>query len=91
MAQYRKKILKMPQNLIDGTWSVNEFEKNYFPYFIDEIPNGDLSNEDLDFFGTIQDKLDFTALNPNTESRRYGWISRDEYMIFVKKINMINY
>lgn len=77
MNQYRKKMLKMLQNLIDGTWSVNEFEKNYYPYFIDEIPDEYLSDEDLDFFGTIQEKLDFTALNPDTESRNYGWMNHE--------------
>ena len=87
MENYRQKMVYMIKKLIEGHWSVDEFEKNYYLYFIDIVPDNYLSEaEEIDFFGVIQEKLDWITLNPDQESREYGWISHVEYIEFVKNL-----
>ncbi len=86
MHNYRKEMVSMIKKLINGSWSVKEFEENDYLYFLDEVPDDYLSPDDIDFFGLIQEKLDFTSLNPDDESRKYGWMSYEEYIIFVRNL-----
>ena len=76
----------MINDLISGEMSVSTFEEKYYSYFLNDVPDDCLSPDELDFFGIIQEKLDFTAIAPDTESRRYGWIDHKEFIVFVEKM-----
>lgn len=61
-------------------WKFSNFFNDFYFYYADELPEDALNNQDTDYFGAIHEKLDFVAPDePDSESRRYGWISAKEF------------
>lgn len=83
--QYRKTLLEKINNLIDGTWHVPEFEREYYRYYLDEVPNNALNEREDLFFGWVQEKLDWTSENPSEEEKKFGWFNHIEYIDWVKQ------
>ncbi len=82
---YKNTLLKMVIYLLDGTWTVSEFRDNYYDYYLEEVPDEVLSELDADFFGLIQEKLDWTDENPDLESRKYGWMDEPEFVRWARE------
>ncbi len=78
------KLESMILELINGNWSVQEFEKNYYYYYLDEVPSEAFSETQLDFFSAVQENLDWTDLNPDSESRACGWCDHKQYVLWLK-------
>lgn len=78
-------LLKMVTDLLDGTWTVSEFRAHYYNFYVEEVPDEALSELDADFFGLIQEKLDWTDENPDPESRQYGWMDEPEFVKWVRE------
>ena len=82
---YQYTLLKMVAHLLDGTWTVSEFRDNYYDFYLEEVPDEAISEFDADFFGLIQEKLDWTDENPDPESRKYGWMDEAEFVKWVRE------
>ena len=76
---YRESLLQMIEKFLDGRLSFEQFEEQYYPFYVDAVPDGALSDSEAAFFGTVQERLDWTAEAPPPEDRAYGWINRSEY------------
>ena len=63
-----------------------EFEKRYYLYYVEEVPGEALTDRESEFFGYVQEKLDWTAEDPPLEDRRYGWINHAEYVEWVRHL-----
>ncbi|MBE9156080.1 hypothetical protein IQ265_04420 [Nodosilinea sp. LEGE 06152] len=66
------KLLSMINTLVAGKYGVPEFEKDYYDFYLDEVPNSALNDEESEFFGSVQEKLDWVDENPDSVSRSYG-------------------
>lgn len=82
---YKKLLLEKIEKLIENKMSVSEFEKEYYMFYVDKVPDNVLTDYDSDFFGYVQEKLDWVAEKPDDEERKYGWINYDEYVEWVKR------
>src|SRR5262245_4717562 len=81
--EYREQLLNMIDHLVRGEGSVPEFERHYYRFYIEEVPDDALSDRDSEFFGTVHERLDWTDASPDNESRRHGWLDHEEYRHWV--------
>jgi hypothetical protein len=81
---YRAELIAMLDRVLDGTWSVPQFEREYREFFSEDLPDDALTGEDLDFFGAVHEKLEFTGRDPDDNSRRHGWIGYDEFRAWAR-------
>ncbi|NIR46333.1 MAG: hypothetical protein GWN99_17940 [Gemmatimonadetes bacterium] len=75
----------MIQRVASGEWSVSEFDRSYYDYFLDEAAPESLTGRELEFFGAVQEKLDWVDESPDSESRSYGWMDHQEFREWVKE------
>ncbi|MBK6456943.1 MAG: hypothetical protein IPF87_12860 [Gemmatimonadetes bacterium] len=57
----------------------DEFEVLFSELFLNRVPEGELSNADLDRYGDVNEKLMWTSLAPSAEERDLGWIDREQF------------
>ena len=76
---YHAELLGMVQRLVRGEWDVPPFERAFYMFYVDDVPEGALEDRDLEFFGLLQERLDWTEADPGPESRAYGWQNHEEY------------
>jgi len=74
----------MIDRLLSGSWSVEDFRRAYYFFWLEQVPADVLSDEAEQFFWAIQEKLDWTTREPTSEERQYGWLTEDEYVDWVK-------
>ncbi len=72
-------------NLISNKWTVPEFEKEYYNYYLEEIPEDALTLPQSTFYGLVQEKLDWTGENPSEQEKKEGWFDQSEYVEWLKK------
>ena len=61
------------------------FYDEYYHFFLEEVPQGSLTYTELEFFGQVQELLDWTAENPSQEEIELGWKSYSGYHKWVKQ------
>lgn len=81
---YREQLLEKINKLINNDWNVPTFEKEYYNFYLEQIPKNTLSNSETDFFGLVQEKLDWTAENPSYEEKKDGWADHETYIEWLK-------
>ena len=64
--------------------SVREFNELYYPFALDIISNL-IDETEEGFFEMVRQKLEWTSESPDEESRRYGWISDEEFIEWLNK------
>lgn len=85
MDPYVKRMLEMIDDLLAGRSSFDDFASTYYDFFLYEVPDKVLTNDVLDFFGAVQEKLDWTDKKPDALSRSYGWIDEEEFVVWLRK------
>lgn len=81
---YKDIFIEKINNLISNKWTVPEFEKEYYNYYLEQIPEGSLTLPQSTFFGLVQEKLDWTSKNPSDEEKKDGWFDYSEYIEWLK-------
>ncbi len=81
---YKKKLADMIEMLLSGEWSVPQFRSEYYGFYLEKVPDDALSDEDAIFFGSVQEKLDWTDASPDNESRQFGWLNHKEFIQWVQ-------
>jgi hypothetical protein len=81
---YRLELTEMIDRLLAGTWTVEEFERAYYTFFLDEVPSEALSEDERDFFAEIQEMLEWTGPSLTSEEKQYGWMTYEEYVDWVR-------
>ncbi len=74
----------MVNNLVTGVWTVSEFRKNYYDFYLEEVPDEALSDDEAEFFSGIQEKLDWVDESPDFESQSAGWLDHEQFVELVK-------
>ena len=82
---YKEKLLWMIQNLLEGKWSVDEFEHKYCDYYIDGDPSFRMTELEEEFFSEVNEKLSWTSESPNEEDRSYGYVDHGEFLEWIKE------
>ena len=81
---YIAALLERIDWLLNGDLSVLEFREQYYDFYLEQVPDESLSDRDAQFFGAVQEKLDWTDENPDSESRSDGWMNHNEYIEWVR-------
>lgn len=81
---YRRELIGMIDRLLCGDWSVDDFRRAYYFFWVNEVPSGLLSEDEEEFFSGIQEQLDWTAPEPSPDEKHYGWLTEAEYIDWVK-------
>jgi len=81
---YRAELLGMIDRLVKGEWSVDQFRDAYYDFYLEQVPSDELSAEELDFFGAVQERLDWTSESPNKDERGYGWMDHQEFIEWLR-------
>lgn len=82
---YKRELLNKISNLLEGKWDVPTFEKEYYFYYLHEVPDNALTVDESLFFAYIKEKLDYVDENPDEESRKYGYINHPEYIEWLRE------
>ena len=82
--EYQRLLTEMIGRLVSGEWSVKDFRRAYYDFWLEQVPTGLLSSEEEDFFSAIQEGLEWTTEQPTEEERGYGWMDEQEYVDWVK-------
>lgn len=78
------RLTTMVQTALAGEWTVQQFRSAFYDYYIGEVPDDVLNQQESDFFGTVIEKLDLTDDTPDGESRQYGWMGSDEFLTWLR-------
>lgn len=81
---YKKKLADMIEMLVSGKWSVPQFKSEYYDFYLEKVPDEALSESDAIFFGSVQEKLDWTDASPDKESQQFGWLNHKEFIQWVQ-------
>jgi len=81
---YKKMLVEMIERLLSGEWSVTRFKSEYYDFYLEKVPDEALSDEDALFFGSVQEKLDWTDASPDHESQEFGWLNYKEFTGWVQ-------
>lgn len=81
---YKDVLIEKINNLLSGKWTVPEFEKEYYLYYLEEVPGDALSLYQDTFYGLVQEKLDWTSENPTQQDKNDGWFDYNEYIDWLK-------
>jgi len=84
---YKEILSEKINNLLSNKWTVPEFEKEYYTYFLEQIPENTLTLQQSTFYGLVQEKLDWTAENPSDQEKKDGWLNHSEYTEWLKENN----
>ena len=71
-------LLGTIDEFLRGETSVEDFRTRFYDYYIDVLPEWALSDRERDFYGSVQEKLDWVDRAPDALSRADGWIDHDD-------------
>lgn len=77
--EYIEKLNTLIENFISSSITFDQFKSSYSNCYLEEVSDKMLSDADIDFFGRIQEKLDWVDNDFDLESREYGWINEKEF------------
>ena len=77
LADHRATLLGMIDDLIEGRWSLSDFEEQFYWYFHDQLPAGALEASELDFFFEVAEKLDRVVDDPSVGPKLKGWLDAE--------------
>lgn len=77
--------MSLVDRLVSGDLSVPQFREAYYDFYVEEVPEDAMSDRDYEFFGGLQEKLDWTSPFPSDDERVWGWIDYEEYVGWVKR------
>ncbi|MBT4210071.1 MAG: hypothetical protein HOE19_04130 [Candidatus Komeilibacteria bacterium] len=81
---HKKYLSDTLQEAVDGKLDYNQFEDNFYACYITKVSDEDLSEQDHDYFTEIQEKFEYTGVEPPKEDREHGYISYKEFVDWLK-------
>ncbi len=77
------------RDLIDGYltggMSFASFQAAYAQHFIEEMPDTALSPEELERYGAVHEKAEWTSPAPSQQERGFGWMDEAEFSAWLRK------
>ena len=81
-----KELLAMVDSLLDEKITVEEFREAYVPLVNDERAD-ELTDEEVNYFGLIDTRIDFTERNPDPESIEVGFMNYEQFISWLKEFH----
>lgn len=79
MTDFRAKLDEIMAAFLGGAMSFEEFQHRYSACYIDEEADAAFSPEEVDHYGAVHDKAEWTTQAPTAEERGYGWVTPTEF------------
>ena len=76
---FKRQLDDLIDRYLAGRLPFETFQRDYSTQFIDEIPDSAFSPEELDWYGAIHEKTEWTSPTPSTEERKHGWIDITDF------------
>ena len=83
-SSHERILASLVEDALAGRLTFIEFARRYGDYFVDVLPEDELSDDDYAFFSQVHEKLDWTSDNVDDESRRYGWVTAGEFLDWLR-------
>ncbi len=74
MTDYRRLLDGLIQDVLDERLSMGQFQREYARKFIEEMPDDALTSAELEQYGAVHEKAEWTTRNPPAEDRAVGWM-----------------
>lgn len=85
-SEWSSKLLGISTRYCPRVETFGELHQRYYWFYLDEVPpHGALTPYEEEFFGDIHERLDYTDVDPDAESRAHGWINRDKYLDWARE------
>jgi hypothetical protein len=75
----REDLDALMDKFLAGQMPFAEFQQAYSDRFIDENACSEFSVEEVDHYGAVHEKAEWTSPSPTDEDRSYGWINPAEF------------
>ena len=79
MTNFREKLDALIDSFLARRLEFVEFQRRYSACYIDEQADAEFSPEEVDHYGVVHEKAEWTSPSPTEEERRYGWIDQAEF------------
>ncbi len=79
MIKSRQYLTMLIDEFLAGRIAFDAFAARYSDQFIDEMPENALDDDELEWFGAVHEKIEWTSPAPDPESRRYGWVDIPQF------------
>lgn len=84
--EHRDRLLGMIRTLLGGRSSYDEFADGFWNYYLKEVPSGALSERDDAFFEAIQEHIDLTKEEPDSEEQcEQGYKTPEEFLEWLRE------
>jgi hypothetical protein len=84
MTDYKKILDEKIHGFLFGGVSFKTFEKNYYDFYVEDVPEDGLTDNEFEFYGEIQEKIDWVDEDPGLD-RQYGYITPNEYKVWLEE------
>jgi hypothetical protein len=61
------------------TIPIADFSASYSRFYLENVPDGGLSEEEFDWYGLIHEKLEWTTEAPPAVDQQFGWMSPNRF------------
>ncbi len=78
-ASAKRDLDALIERYLAGDLSFVAFQRAYSSRFIDDNACVEFSVEEVDHYGAVHEKAEWTSQSPNAEDRSYGWIDPAEF------------
>jgi hypothetical protein len=84
MADFRERLDAIMDSFLTGQVPFEKFQHNYSDCYIDEQADAAFSPEEIDHYGGVHEKAEWTSASPTEEERKYGWIDASEFRTWLE-------
>ena len=84
MVDHHAALFGKIERVLAGAITVAAFEAEFYWFYFEQVPEDALSASDRDFIESVCEKLDFSAPDPDAESRRHGYVSHAEFLAWLR-------
>ena len=84
------KFKKLLDYFIEGKIKFKKFEKDFLDFYLNTDDYELLNEKQKSFLDEINEKIDYTNENPNSEDRKYGFVDVDEFRGWLKEYKKEN-
>jgi hypothetical protein len=71
---YKGQFNALIDDYLAGHLGFDAFQEAYSRCFIDKMPDGAVTKQELELYGLVHEKAEWTSPAPSQEERKHGWM-----------------
>ena len=79
MTDFKQRLEKLIDDFLDNRLDFEQFQRAYSDCYIDEQADAAFTPEEIEYYGTVHEKAEWTSRSPNAEERGYGWLAVQDF------------